>query len=256
MTMIDTRLVRPWHFVAIVAVAGLVGAFASAGTAAAQPAAGISCGQIIPQCVQCSGGGNIVCQRCKQGYGVRQGECQQCTSIDAKCTECSEGACTACAGGYQLQNGKCVACTTIDPNCQSCRGGSCTGCAGGYGVAVGGKSCQQCSAIAANCTVCGNGKCTACAAGYGTAGGGASCQACSSINANCTTCSEGTCSNCTNGFAANLQGQCVTPGTPSCSFNTGGQCCKCPYECQGFNPTNGSCVGAPANGCGGCQDRQ
>ncbi|HRC85244.1 MAG TPA: hypothetical protein PK413_06530 [Thermoanaerobaculia bacterium] len=234
----------------LIALAAPVGA----GEPASQARA--SCGEIIPNCLRCEGAGSIYCIQCVPGYGVLGGRCQNCGSITANCTSCKNNRCEGCAAGFELQNKSCVPCTGIDPKCTACSGGQCTGCASGYGVAGNGTSCQACNTIDPNCTSCKNGQCTGCASGYGVAGNGTSCQACNTIDPNCTSCSNGKCNTCANGFAANLAGQCVPPGTSTCSFDVGGQCCKCQYDCQGWNPASGSCAGAPSNGCGGCQSRQ
>lgn len=186
------------------------------------PAAGqVLCGQVIPHCTECmSSGPYIVCKECAPGYqpSPDHNKCVPCSLPN--CKTCRGTTCTACQEGFELQNGTCVACTTIDPNCTSCSGGKCTGCASGYGAS------------------------------------GGACVPCAQIQANCTQCSTGTCTACGNGYAANLQGQCVQPGTSGCSFDVQGQCCRCQYDCQAWNPPSGSCVGSSANGCGSCMSRQ
>jgi proprotein convertase subtilisin/kexin type 5 len=223
-------------------------------------AVGVPCSQVITNCQFCFGGSVVTCQECQGGWGISAtGECQACAPITANCTTCKRGECSGCTAGYQLQNGACVNCTAIDPNCQACSGTSCTSCPSGYGLTANNTQCQLCSSIDPNCTSCNNGLCTSCASGYGLAPDGASCQPCSNIDPNCLTCAtsaSGKCQTCGNGFAANLAGQCVADGTSTCTFSVGGQCCKCQYSCQSWNPATGSCVGSSSNDCGPCLDRQ
>ena len=216
----------------------------------------VSCSFIDPKCRTCDG---TQCTGCVAGYGpANQGKsCQSCSNIDPNCTHCSEGSCTGCKTGYGPAAGgkSCQQCDSIDPNCTSCNGGSCTACEPGYGPSADGQSCQACNTIDPNCTKCGGGVCKGCVSGYGPAAGGGSCQLCSTLDPNCTSCSGGKCDACTNGTAANLQGECLETGNSSCPYSVEGQCCKCQYSCQGFNPPSGTCVGSFSNGCGACSSR-
>lgn len=225
--------------------------------AATDPGGLPTCGEVIANCALCGCDGPqyFGCVKCRDGYGPSAGgsSCTACASIDPRCTACGVGKCTQCAAGYGTNAGgtACIKCNSIDLDCTACAGGACTACAALYGTDRGGTACILCATIDSSCTACAGGLCTDCFASYGTNSRGTACVRCSSVDPNCVACGAGRCTQCTNGYAADAAGACVKPGGSGCSYELGGQCCRCQYNCEDWNSESVGCVGAPSNACGG-----
>ena len=82
---------------------------------------GICSACLLENCKYCPINNVGICNECKNGYELKNGNCQLICS-DKNCLNCSEFQnleyCIECKEGYTIENGKCIKCA--DENCKKC----------------------------------------------------------------------------------------------------------------------------------------
>ncbi|CAD8047667.1 unnamed protein product [Paramecium sonneborni] len=218
---------------------------------------------------KCDDYDNGKCDKCVDGYYLKNYVCYLCTY---PCIECSSYSCKKCAQGYNLSNGKCISCSM--PLCKSCAmnsnqcqycvddayflDSSKTACKCNDTYFSDGKQCKQCNQICLACVssfdVCSscknlanmsqspiNGKCR-CNDGYYWNSN--SCQQCI---APCATCEDQaiSCTTCNNQtLIVNDDNKCICKEGYLSSPNNPYQCELCQincFTCEDFNNKCTSC---------------
>lgn len=194
------------------------------------------CVENVPNCEEMGYSG---CISCTSGYGLKNGQCVECS--DTNCLQCSKepGFCEFCKEGYGLEldtdeksTGRCQQCSA---NCKFCASNYkvCTACKPGYGFVrdSGNKLTNQCAKCPDNCYSChyDSTKCTECNDGFGMElSNGISTGKCKPCPPNCKSCNNdySTCSTCNDHFGLNKNGQCE----------------KCPQNCEFCNKDSSFCA--------------